>query len=321
MDTALLIDTIRTVAVILGSLTVGYGLRKSGRVAEATGTSINRIALTFVQPLVICVALWSMAPPDWHTLALPLYGLCLIVLMWPVGAVVSRLLPMDRPSRGSFVTCSMFSNVGFTYGTFIAYVLLGPEGAALGALYCVSFSPAFFTLGFFVSGRYGSSAQRSIGGALLQLLRDAHTRHPLMGILLGLMLNLLRVPAPAASGFFIDVAMPLTTAAFVTAIGMQLRLSAVREYWRECVLTHVTKFAVSPLLGLGLAFLFGYTQMQDHSLLKVAFIQSSTPVAIMCVLLADIFDLNRRLAGALWLTTNLTAALLAPLVLIVARML
>jgi len=321
VDTQLLIDTLRTVVVILGSLTVGYGLRKSGRVQPAAGTTLNRYTLIFFQPLVICLALWAMDRPDWRTLALPLYGACLIVLMWPVGALLSRVFPMDMPSRGSFVTSAMFSNIGFTYGTFIAYILLGPKGAALGALYCVCFMPTFFTLGFFVSGRYGPGAARSIGGELLQLFKDAHTRHPILGIVVGLVLNFTGVRAPEASDAIIDLAMPISVAAFVLAIGMQLRLSAVKEYWRECVLAHATKFAISPLVGMGLAFVFGYWQMEDHSLLQVVFIQSSTPVAIMAVLLADIFDLNRRLAGALWLTTNLSAALLAPLVLIVARVL
>ncbi len=53
----------------------------------------------------------------------------------------------------------------------------------------------------------------------------------------------------------------------------------------------------------------------------MAIIQSTAPTAIMSVLLADLFDLDRRLAGALWLTTNITAIVLAPSVLVIVRML
>lgn len=321
MDTDVLIGAIRTMTVILGGLTAGYCLRKSGRARASLGTQVNRLTLTFVQPFVIGIALWSMKPPDLRTLALPLFAFAMIVIMWPVGSVIAGALRMDRPTRGTFVTSSMFSNNGFTYGTFVAFVALGTEGAALGALYCVAFMPTFFTLGFYIGRRYSPGEQQSILAALWDLARDGQTRNPVLAVAVGLALNYARVPAPTCAPFIIDISMPTTTAAFLFAIGLGLRLSAVKTYWRECAVAHATKFLLAPAVGLGLAFLFGYWQMADHSLLRVAFIQSATPSAIMAVMLSDVFDLNRNLAGALWLATNITSVFLTPVILVIARML
>jgi predicted permease len=321
MDADLLIGTIRTMTVILGALVAGYCLRKSGRAGAGLGSRVNRLTLTYIQPFVIGIALWSMQRPDWRTLALPLFGVAMIVVMWPLSAGIARLLPLDRPARGTYIASSIFSNVGFTYGTFIAFVALGAQGAALGALYCVSFMPAFFTLGFYIGRLHSPGKQRSILAALIDLVREGHTRNPILGIAFGLALNLLGVAPPGEAGFIIDITMPTTTAAFLFAIGLGLRLSAVKTYWRECLVMHATKFLVAPIVGLAIAAAFGYWQMPEHNLLKVAFIESAAPTAIMAVLLADVFDLNRELAGALWLTTNISAVFLAPVLLLIARML
>jgi predicted permease len=306
-------------AVILGGLMTGYCLRKSGWVAERQSNVINRFALMFIQPLVICLALWMMAPVTWRTLLLPLYGVTLIVALWPGAHLLGRALRLDRPSLGSFVTGSMFSNVGFTYGTFIAYVALGPAGAALGSLYCVSFMPSFFTLGFAVGRRYAPGSDQGLLRALGKQFADPQTRNPVLGIAAGLTLNLLRVPAPASADAIIDVAMPATTAAYLLAIGLGLHLSAVKDYWRECLLAHASKFVLGPIVGLALAAAFGYWRMADRSLLVVTFIQSAAPVAIMTVMLAEVAHLNAKLAGALWITTNVTGVLLAPAILLAAR--
>lgn len=321
MDPRLVVDVIRTFTVILGGLLAGYCLRKSGRLSEETGSALNRWAMAYLQPFVTILALWVMDRPGWREIALPVYAALLIVLMWPVSLVMARIAGLDRPAKGAFIGCGMFSNVGYTYGTFIAFIALGPRGAALGSLYCLSFSPVFYTLGFYLGRRYAPGSEHSALAALLGLLRERHTLYPILSIFVGLALSLLGVPAPGEAALILDVTIPLVTGVFLIAIGLGLRLSAVRAFWRECLQLHLAKFVLSPALGLGLAYVFGYFSLADHALLKMALIQSSAPTAIMSVLLADLFDLDRRLAGALWLTTNVTAILLAPLALLVVRML
>lgn len=321
MDSKLLIDTIRTMAVIVGGLVLGYCLRRSGRTGPGLGTLVNRLALIWVQPIVMGLALWTMKQPDLRTLALPVYAVVLMLVMWSLTALSARRHPGDSETRGSLVLAGMFSNVGFTYGTFLAFVVLGAQGAALASVFCMSFMPAVFTLGFYVARRYAGGEQQSPWRALWAVMADAETRNPILGILVGLALSLLRIPAPADAPLMIDVAMPLTTAAFLLAIGYGLELSSLREYWRECAAMHAIKFVVSPLAGLALAWVFGYWQGSDRSLLQVCFIEAASPVAIMSVMAADVVGLNRRLAGALWLSTNVSSVALAPVIVLVAKLL
>lgn len=321
MDQKLLIDTLRTMTVISGGLFAGYCLRRTGRSKPGWSPAINRFTLVWAQPVVMFLALWSMKTPDWRALALPVYSVVLIVVMWPIGALVSRLLHLDRSDTGSFTTAAIFSNQGFTYGTFLTFVALGTQGAALGSVYCISFMPMLFTFGFYVARCYSAEAGQGILKVLTRQFIDPQSRNPTLSILAGLALNWLHVPAPSSSAFIIDITMPASTAAFLFAIGLGLHLSAVRVYWRECVVLHALKYLVSPALGLLLAIPFGYWALADHSLLCVCFIMAATPSAIMSVLLAQVFHLNERLAGALFLTTNVTGIFLAPLILWLARLL
>ena len=111
---------------------------------------------------------------------------------------------------------------------------------------------------------------------------------------------------------------PLTTAIYLFAIGLTLRLTSVVTYWRQCVSIGAVKFVLTPIIGLSLAWLVGYWAMEDRALLQVVFIQSATPTAIMGLILAQLFDLDEQLANASWLTTNVAAVALAPLILFIA---
>jgi predicted permease len=78
------------------------------------------------------------------------------------------------------------------------------------------------------------------------------------------------------------------------------------------------KFLVTPAIGLSLAWIAGFWAMEDRTLLQVVFIQSTTPTAIMGLILAQLFDLDEQLANAAWLITNVAAVALAPVVLAIA---
>jgi len=316
VDGKLLIDTIRTMTVILASLTAGYCLRKSGRGTPALATAVNRFTLMFIQPLVIGLALWAMKPPDWRTLALPIYGVALILLLWPF----SRSWPGRSPWTARAADLRHLLHVLQRRLHLRHFYRLRGNGrarrsAGLGLLH--ELHARLLHLRFLRGRRYSTAEQQGALQALWSTFRDAETRNPILGIAIGLALNLLRVKPLAETPFIIDIAMPLTTAAFLLAIGLGLRLSTVKTYWRECLLLHAGKFLMGPVLGLGLAFAFDYWQIADHSLLKVAFIEAAAPTAIMSVMLADVFDLNRGMAGRAVAHDECYGVFLAPLILMV----
>jgi predicted permease len=306
------------VSVIVGSLALGYLARKLRWLPTELSPRMTRAAMIYMQPPLLALLIWGLEAPGWRVALLPVMAAAIMVIMWPIGAAGGRLMGLTRPQAGSFTVACMYSNMGLTYGAFVCFILLGEQGAALGMIWCMAFMPMFYTLGFVVSRRYGHDGQRSIKETLLDTMRAPESRNPLLGLALGGLLYAVAPARPAVGADIVDFLVPFSTGVYLFAIGLSLRLTSVVTYWRECVGIGAVKFLVTPVIGLSLAWIAGLWAMEDHTLLKVVFIQSTTPTAIMGLILAQLFDLDEQLANAAWLITNVAAVALAPLVLSIA---
>ena len=314
----LYIKVARMLTVIVGSLAAGYLLRRGVRLPRARSTSITRAAMAYLQPIPLALMIWGLEPPGWKTSLLPVAAAALMLATWPVAWVVARLLRLDDRGTGSFIISAMFSNVGLTYGAFVCYILLGELGAALGLIYCLAFSPVFYTVGFSIGRHYGHGGGKGIGSVIADTWREPQTRNPLLGFILGGVLNLAGAPRPELVAPLLDLLIPGTTAVVLFAIGLSLSLTSVMREGRQCLALGFVKFLISPLIALGLAWLAGLGGEMSHTVMQVFFIQSTTPVAIMALVIPQLFDLDRDLANAGWLTSNLAAIGLAYFVLGIA---
>ncbi|MFP4250777.1 MAG: AEC family transporter [Armatimonadota bacterium] len=306
------------VSVIVGSLALGYAARKLRWLPTELSPNITRAAMVWIQPPLLALLIWGLEAPGWRVALLPVLLAVLITVMWPVGALGGRILGLKRAQAGAFTVSCMYSNMGLTYGAFVCFILLGEQGAALGMIWCIAFMPMLYTLGFVVARRYGHDGERSVRETLIDVMREPESRNPLLGLALGGILYALAPARPEVGGAIVDFLVPFSTAIYLFAIGLSLRLTSVVTYWRESAAIGAVKFLVTPVVGLSLAWLAGYWAMEDRTLLQVVFIQSTTPTAIMGLILAQLFDLDEQLANSAWLTTNVAAIALAPLVLYIA---
>lgn len=306
------------VSVIVGALALGYLARKLRWLPTEISPKITRAAMIWIQPPLLALLIWGLEAPDWRVALLPVILAALITIMWPIGAATGRVMGLDRPQAGAVTLSCMYSNMGLTFGAFICFVLLGEQGAALGMIWCIAFMPMLYTLGFVVSRRYGDDGRQAILDTLAGVIRTPESRNPLIGLAIGGVLFAVGPLRPAVGADIVDFLVPFSTAIYLFAIGLSLRLTSVLTYWRESAVVGAVKFLVTPVLGLALAWLAGYWAMEDRALLQVVFIQSATPTAIMGLVLSQIFDLDEQLANSAWLTTNVAAIALAPLILAVA---
>lgn len=312
--------TIEGLLVIIGALGLGYGCRRARWIQPESASRVSRAGLSYLSPWVMGLVLWALQPLGWKLVALPIVCTSLILLTWPLGAWVGRRLFSEPRDLAPWIICATFSNGGTTYGAFLCYILLGAQGAALAAIYWLPFTPLVYLLGFYMADRYAHGTI-SPWAALRQILTSSYSRNPLLGMLAGGLLLAFGSRLPLAQHWLIDVLVPLDTAIQLFAIGVTLRLSRVAGYLRPVVVMHALKFLALPVLGLGLAALFGLWGQAGNQLVQVVFIESCTPVAILALVVAQAARLNTDLANSLWLTTNLVAVGLAPLTLLVARVL
>jgi predicted permease len=246
-----------------------------------------------------------------HYAPVPVISALLVFLLLALGALWARKILPSGASQGSFVLAAMFSNIGTTGGAFICYLLYGSPGLALGYLYLLPYPLLVFTLGFSLAKRYASPGPLAWQDYARGLLTNLVSLLPLLAMAAGFYCNLRRVPLPASAPVWADVFIKVDLVIMFAAIGMTLELSSLFTPWRAVLALNVLKFLVSPLLAAGCILLAYGAGVSLPA--KVILIQSAMPPAIYAVITANLFNLDRRLVNAFWVSGTLLLIPLAAL--------
>lgn len=285
--------------LFLGSLALGWALHRRGMLTEARAYQLVQLVVRITSPVVLCLSFWRMNLRSLEPWLLPFLGLLISSSTLLPALLYAKRARLTNPQTGSFLTCAFFSNVGYL-GAFTAFALFGEAGYGLCMLYLVFFTPCFYTLGFWVASRYGHPATPT---TFSKAYNDDLRLYPFLGMLVGVVLNMARVPRPLPFEWLNHALIPLDTGLYLTAIGSQLTLVSPRPWLRSCVVMSGIKCLYTPLIAWGLLTLF-----QIHGLPRtIVLLEAATPVAVSPLVLPLLFGLDRKLSNALWLFTTLVA--------------
>ena len=282
--------------LFLGSLTLGWWLHRRKWLSEQGASSLVRWTVVGASPITLCLSFWRMDLRSVEPWLLPFLGTLISAATLIPAFIYARRSKLSKPEIGSFLTCSFFSNLGYL-GAFTAFALFGEAAYALCMLYLVFFTPCFYTLGFGIASHYGSArTSEGLGEAYDSGLR----LYPFVGMVLGILLSLARVPRPAILEWANHALIPINTAVYLVAIGSQLIFESPRRWLGSCLAMSGIKFLFTPLIAWALVSLF---HIQGLARL-VVLLQASTPVAVSPLVLPLLFGLDRKLANALWFFTT-----------------
>ena len=307
------------VGLFVGSLALGWALRRRGWLTEAQAKRVIRLTMRWLSPVVLCLSFWRLHFAGAHLAWLPVIGFAVSSSTLLPAWWYARRAQLSPPQTGSFLTCALFSNLGFL-GAFIAFALYGEAAYGLAMLYLVYFSPSFYLLGFAIAKRLGrgtsvprhSLTGEDLAGSVGQDRRPSTESaepmeelrlYPFLGLLTGVVLNLAHVPRPAICEPINRLLIPVDTAIYLTAVGTYLRVESLGP-WRQAGLAmSAIKFCYSPLIGWALVWL---TRLEGLPRF-IVLLQTSMPVALSPLMLTMLFGLDRRLATALFLMTTCLA--------------
>jgi len=309
------------IALIAGSVAAGYAAQRIG-VGERAARRLMLFVVMVPYTLVAFMAIWVL-PFTPELVALPAMGMLVTTAGVGAGIVIARALRLPKPMAGAFVLTAGASNLGFTMGGFVNYLLFREPGLAMAAMYTSFWDFAMVLLFYPVARHYGHGSDQPLWRLILANFADLRSL-PFAATLLGLTLNLMGVPRPAviAQWHVVDVAMigGAVLAFFVT--GLRLHLEQWQAHRRFYVLVAGVKFLLMPMVA---AVLLGALWLAGHPLLfpasapgwKVALVQASTPAAIYAVVIANLFRLDDRFASVIFVVNTLCyLVLVLPLVLI-----
>jgi predicted permease len=300
---------------IYGFLLLGYGARALLPPVSSWSRPLTRIFLIFLTPLITLNSFWSIEFSGAQFLTLPLISVGLQSLSLLTALLLARALGLNSAEKGSFVACSVFSNQGSTLGMFLCFILFGQEGLYLGSWYITLYTPYYYFVGFPLMSALSGEGRVSLYDAMVELVKNPVSIVPISSMAVGLALNLSGIPRPEALNLLVTRYITyLSTAGFSLAIGMGLDFHKSLGYVRHSLWISLIKFLLNPLISLALVWAFGYFSMADPLPLKVAFVESFMPTAILAVVLSKLFRLNEDLANAAWILTTLLMAPVIPVI-------
>jgi len=307
--------TLIVIAVQVIPLVVGQLAMRRGLARKEWGKPLSRFIIYFFNTGVA-----SMSP-----LYLPhevgMVKLLAISVLF-CGGITFAGVAMSRvhrshtgPERGAYIIGSALSNYGFTMAGFVCYIFFQEKALAMQTVFLFPVVCFIFMVWFSI-GRYYGTEVKDVGlaGSFLMIFKDV-TSLPLAGIIVGIALNRWGGVGPSEVDslktflrvnprLILKVLVYAGTMASMFCIGITLDLGSVLGFNRENLSIAVVKFVAGPVIGYGLATLFGATGMER----QVVVILSCVPVGLFTSFAANLFGLNRDLANSLFVVN--TAAFL-----------
>ena len=296
-------------------LFVGYMLVRRGRIKADFFDWMMLARIVTLAPMLAVLSFWAIEL-KMGLIWLPVLGVVMQVIPGVVALLRVRAKFRNSLDRGSYVLSNMLGNRGVV-GLLAVFILYGERGFAYGYLVMllgpvVLYFFCFPMAGYFRAVHRGEGAKRPSFKFLLWNRRQI----PLLGILIGMGLNLTGVSRPAVLGDVFPLLLHISFWALVLPLGASMDFGEMKSYWRRVADVLPIKFIVAPALVYALALAVG---LEGEPLYTVV-ILSCSPTAISAVFTSKLFKLNVHLAMAAFLLTMAThLVVVLPAILLLAR--
>ena len=296
-----------TVVVIISSMTAGVIARHLKLLGEKQSKPIMTCVTVLGYPLVGLLAVWIMKiyPCDvW----LPVLGFLQALVLGGVGLFVGKRIFKDRQEGGLLGISCTVGNHGITMVGFIVYLLAGAQGLGLNTIYAIYTFLTLVVVMYPIAMHFSPDTKRERLGKLLVRSLTNIRSIGLLGCLIGVVLSLTKIPQPAfiEQWKIMDIAIYVVIVSANFAIGLRLHIPHILAIKRLLLSTILIRHAAGLGMGLGLVYLVSLTPFPLTGTGRVVVIlQSSAPVGVMVVAVANMFRIHPQKASMLFVIDSL----------------
>lgn len=292
-------------------LIVGYSMRRVANFQPSLPNRMMDIGIVAIEPILACLSFWVI-PLEIQLVWLPVLGIIMVVIPGIFAFLQGNRKYSDSLDKGGFILGAMLSNRG-VIGILTVFAIFGETGYALVQIIMLS-SPLILQLFCFplaehyYQSHYKQERKRT---PLLSLFLNRR-QMPLLGIILGIGLNLSGVYRPTDLGEIFPYLVHISAWLFVIPVGYSLVFHELRNHWKNALDVFWIKFLATPLL----MYLLLQPLNLDDTVLDALIILSFAPTAINAVVTARLFRLNVHVPmTAFVLTTIFYLIIILPLIL------
>ncbi|CAN5187337.1 AEC family transporter [soil metagenome] len=301
-----LIALISGVLPVFLLIVLGYGLKKSDFLPDATWRPIEKLSINLLYPGFLIPSIWGADMSSGSAGAAAGAAVVAILIVSALTLLAKPLIRIDGPAY-----TSVFQGV-IRWNSFVFLPVIqasfGREGLALAAVMIACIIPVTNIACVAVLARWGADQK---GVRPLALIRAMLANPILLACLIGLALNFARVPAiPGVTEtlkLLGSAALPLGL--IIAGAGLSFAEVARRKYTIAGV--SFVKLVLMPPLMWGLCIAFG----GDHLAQGVAMLCGAAPGAAAAYLLARQMGGDAGLMAGIIALTTVISALMIPLLL------
>lgn len=286
-------------------MSIGFILQKKFTLDVQT---LARLNIYYVVPAFIFVRLYEAVIP-WNMFAkVILFVVMLVAILYVIARLTGTLLGLDARKKVTFTNSVIFYNSGNYAVPVNDLVFRGDPFAMSVQVIVLMFQNIFiFSYGIF-------SLQSMDSGKLRAAL--AYFKMPVMyAMLAGITFNALEVSVPEFLWVPVNYIADAMIAIALLTLGAQVAQLKLTSSLRNVYFSMILRLLVSPLVALGLIFLFGMSGVTAQALL----IASSMPTAVNSAVIAQEYKNYPEMAAQIVLFSTVASAFTVSLVIYVAR--
>jgi predicted permease len=272
------------VVILVG---IGSGGRAIRILNPDHATLLNTIAMTFLMPaLVFANIIGSHRDKlDINLFKIPLVAFLVIALSGVIAFATGKLLKLPRKRMGAFLLTAMFGSTAFIglpiiKGVNKDAILQHTFYSELGSLVLL------VTIGIIIASFYGEGSRFSTQN-LLAIPRSG----PFIAMVLALLFYNDNVPDWLLG--VLNTLAGATLPIMMFSLGITIVWKDVRDHFLQILSLNGIKLLLAPLLGIGLARMFGL----DSTTTFVIGIDAATPAIVLCLAYAAQYKLDVEFAS------------------------
>ncbi len=250
-------------------------------------------------------------------ISLPFVGAVGIIAGGAFALLLAKFYHYNSIDTGSLFSCGFFSNI-VSLGGMVCFFYLGERGYALVPIYTFLSRLLYYGLGYPIARIYSNdfNQDEKIRKKLLAIIKDPFFNVGVGSVVVGFLLNFSSLQRPPIYTTINEILIPMTTFILLFSVGLNLKLSHINLYIKECLFVSVIKFFMVPLVTLLLVLLLKYQSIDNGLPFKVSLIMSAMPVAFNSVISANIYNLNVDLVNSCWIFTTIGIIIVLPFLLL-----
>jgi predicted permease len=292
---------------ILPILLLGGAGFALGKLLHVDARSLGRVVFYIFSPVLIFDLLvknqlkWSEAA------SIIGFTVTIVLFMGLLAFLFGSLLKLERHALTAAVITTMFANTG-NYGLPLVAFAFGEKALSYAGVYFITTTFMFYTVGVVIASLGHMNLQQAMSG-LLKL-------PTLYAVFIAILVVELNITIPAPLTRAVDLAAGGTIPLMLVLLGVQMTDVALTGNRRALSLSVGLRLFAAPLVGLGLAALYGIQGFARQG----AVTQASMPSMVSATVLAAEYHLDSKLiAAAVFVSTLLSPLTLTLLLVFLGR--